>query len=526
MSEAGKYGFLFSDSVGEVEAEGLAQVLCGFAQRQSVDGGPEVQDVALGAALGAEAAEDVLLQVDGERPAAGVRRAVYRARAAALGSPAAEAIQVSQVPQHLLHRDLAAERGEVDPRRPLGRAAGLAAGAAFLQLPVPRGKDPVFPPGQLVRGRDVAQRAVEPHLVVVFHVPGHDAPGVLQGQGRVPPDAHDLAWEIPAWLMLPDTSIQKAVLLTGQGANGKSTWLNLVSTFLGKRNTSGVSLHKLEADKFAALRLIGKLANICPDLPSEHLAGTSVFKAITGGDTLPAEYKFKDSFDFTPYARLVFSANHSPRSSDSSHAFLRCWLVVPFDRTFAPNEQIPRDILDATLAAPTELSGMLNRALDALDRLRINRRFSESESVQRAWEDFHAETDPLAVWLDHATIEITDAATPKTALLAAYSRHGASNGLPTIGSKRFGQSLRRLRPNVGDGQRMINGKYTWCYLGIALAEDRTHHTGCTGCTGYRQSEMCVAVCRPYDLPEALIPQPLGLRHGDARSAVWRQLTTG
>jgi len=288
-----------------------------------------------------------------------------------------------------------------------------------------------------------------------------------------PPDAHDLAWEIPAWLMLPDTSIQKAILLTGEGNNGKSTWLSLVAAFLDKRNTSGVSLHKLEADKFAAARLIGKLANICPDLPSKHLAGTSTFKAITGGDTLTAEYKFKDSFDFTPFCRLVFSANHPPRSSDSSHAFFRRWLVVPFDRTFGPDEQIPRDILDAMLTSPAELSGLLNQALDALDHLRQRRAFSEPESVKKAWEDFHSETDPMAVWLDQATIEIPDGIIPKAVLIAGYNRHAASNGLPSIGNKRFGQAVHRLRPDVGDGQRMVNGHYQWCYVGLALAEAHT-----------------------------------------------------
>ena len=37
-----------------------------------------------------------------------------------------------------------------------------------------------------------------------------------------PEDAQDLAWEIVGWLMTPDTSIQKAILLVGEGANGKS----------------------------------------------------------------------------------------------------------------------------------------------------------------------------------------------------------------------------------------------------------------------------------------------------------------
>ncbi len=96
-----------------------------------------------------------------------------------------------------------------------------------------------------------------------------------------PEDAQDLAWEIVAWLMTPYTSIPKAVLLMGDGANGKSTYLRAIMTFLGKHNTGAVSLHRLEGDRFSAARLVNKLANICPDLPSNDLASTSVFKALT-----------------------------------------------------------------------------------------------------------------------------------------------------------------------------------------------------------------------------------------------------
>lgn len=149
-----------------------------------------------------------------------------------------------------------------------------------------------------------------------------------------PGDSEAIAWEIPAWLVTPDTSIQKAILLLGEGANGKSSYLRGLLAFIGKQNTSAVSLQKLENDRFSAARLIGRLANICPDLPGTDLAGTSVFKAITGGAPLMAEYKFRDSFEFIPYARLVFSANHMPKSKDASPAFFRRWLLVPFNATF------------------------------------------------------------------------------------------------------------------------------------------------------------------------------------------------
>ncbi len=82
-----------------------------------------------------------------------------------------------------------------------------------------------------------------------------------------PSDGRVLAYEIIGWLMIPDMSLQKSILLIGDGANGKSVYLWAVSAFLGRENIASLSLQRLEGDKFAAARLVGKLANICADLP-------------------------------------------------------------------------------------------------------------------------------------------------------------------------------------------------------------------------------------------------------------------
>lgn len=196
-----------------------------------------------------------------------------------------------------------------------------------------------------------------------------------------PEDCRVLAYEIIATLMRPDTAEQRAILAIGEGGNGKSTYLTGVTAFLGRENVAGLSLHRL--DKFAVARLLGKLANICPDLPSEHLVSTSAFKAIVGGDRLTAERKFQSSFEFGCFARLVFSANHYPQSKDGSHAFFRRWLVIPFERTFDPRDQTPRPVLDAQLADPTELSGVLNRTLEALATMTARGgRYAETETLR------------------------------------------------------------------------------------------------------------------------------------------------
>jgi P4 family phage/plasmid primase-like protien len=282
-----------------------------------------------------------------------------------------------------------------------------------------------------------------------------------------PEDAQDLAFEMISDLMTPDRSIQKALLLIGEGDNGKSVYLRAVGAFAGSTNMAGVSIHKLESDRFAASRLIGKLANICPDLPSEHLSQTSVFKAVTGGDVLNAEYKYRESFEFVPYARMLFSANAAPRASDASHAFFRRWLVVPFEASFTEEEKLPREVLDARLADPSELSGVLNKALALRARVR-DKGFTESESMREAAEEFRQMTDPVRVWIDQNTIEGVQVFVSKDALAKAYNESRARAGQAGMTKKAFALALKRARPEVEDGRRTVSGHTTHCWIGLGL----------------------------------------------------------
>jgi P4 family phage/plasmid primase-like protien len=283
-----------------------------------------------------------------------------------------------------------------------------------------------------------------------------------------PKDAQQLAWDIPAWLMTPDTSIQKAILLVGEGANGKSVYLAALRTFLGRANVASESLHRLESNRFAVAQLVGKLANICPDLPSASLAGSSVFKLITGGDCITGECKFKQPFPFIPFARLVFSANHFPRSADASHAYFRRWIILPFERTFDPSDQIPREVLDAQLAAPSELSGLLNKALGAVAAIRTRGGLHEPESVCGAGMEFVRLTDPVAGWLNSITIQCPDEMVAKDVLLAEYNRTAVREGRPIITPTALGLGIKRFMPGINDAQRKVGGRRQWVWLGLGL----------------------------------------------------------
>lgn len=283
-------------------------------------------------------------------------------------------------------------------------------------------------------------------------------------------DTIPACWEVVAWLMTPDTSIQKAILLLGEGSNGKSVFITAVTALIGKYNIAGLQLHRLEQDKFSVARLVGKLANLCADLPSAHLDTTSTFKALTGGDVMLGERKYADSFEFTPFARLVFSANQPPRSTDATHAFFRRWEVLPFTRTFEEREQVPRAVLDARLANPAELSGALNRALDALTVLRQQNGFTVSPAMREAWDEFRQSTDPLAVWLERSTVRNAAALVIKRELLKAYNLDCQQHGRAPMTAHGFTAAIRRLYPEITETQRTISGKVEWVWTGIGVKE--------------------------------------------------------
>jgi phage/plasmid-associated DNA primase len=232
-----------------------------------------------------------------------------------------------------------------------------------------------------------------------------------------------------------------------------------------------VSLHRLESDRFASSRLDGMLANVWADLPAKDLVGSTMLKSITGGDVISSERKYHDSYNLATFCRLIFSANSPPRTPDADAAFFSRWTVIPFGRSFRGLEgEVPSDVLDARLADPAELSGLLNRALECLPAVRA-RGLSEPPSLIAARNAFRAATDPVAVWIDEHTVTDPEGVVAKRALLDAFNRDARAAGDPVLTANAFGRAMRRSRPTVSMSQRRLDGRPVEVWTGISLASD-------------------------------------------------------
>lgn len=116
--------------------------------------------------------------------------------------------------------------------------------------------------------------------------------------------------------------------VTWRGRQWKEHLLAGVRRLPGQNEHDGPQSSQIGAGQVCGSQAYGQLANIGPDLPTAHLSSTSMFKALTGGGVRSAEYKFRDSFEYVPFCKLVFSANKPPQSmprtvsSDAGRSFL------------------------------------------------------------------------------------------------------------------------------------------------------------------------------------------------------------
>jgi len=282
------------------------------------------------------------------------------------------------------------------------------------------------------------------------------------------PDCIKLAEEIFGYCLLPDNRFQKAFMFVGTGANGKGTFINLLEAFLGKENVSTIPLQEIDDNRFKRAELFGKLANLFADLDRRALKGTSYFKTIVAGDSIDAERKFKNSFSFRPFAKLIFSANETPHSPDNTYAYFRRWSIIPFNNKFeGENEDV--EILNK-LTTPDELSGFLNKALQGLIRLMDNNGFTEPESVIEAKDDYRKASDSAYLFLDENAITGPDKYVKKADIYEKYKEWCEKTGLMNLSNTRFNARLNDSL-NVEDTQKSGVGKI---WRGIELINDKNH----------------------------------------------------
>lgn len=185
--------------------------------------------------------------------------------------------------------------------------------------------------------------------------------------------------------------LEKSLLLYGTGANGKSVVYDIVNSLLGAENVTSFSLESLtDRNGYYRAMIAGKLVNYASEINGK--LETSFFKQLASGEPVEARLPYGDPFTISDYAKFIFNLNELPREIEHTNAYFRRLLIIPFTETIPETEQdkeLAKKIIEA------ELSGVFNWVLKGLNGLLQNKRFTESEAVNKAREAYKLESDSV-----------------------------------------------------------------------------------------------------------------------------------
>lgn len=190
--------------------------------------------------------------------------------------------------------------------------------------------------------------------------------------------------------------LERALLLYGSGANGKSVFFDIVTALLGPENISHYSLESLTTPPaYCRAHLANKLVNYASEVNGNLEA--NAFKQMTSGEAIEARLPYGQPFELKDYARLIFNCNTLPGNAEQTEGFFRRFMIIPFGVTIPQAEQ---DTQLATKIIRRELSGVFNWVLEGLARLLERQNFAEPPAVTAERDNYRKTSDSVRMFLE------------------------------------------------------------------------------------------------------------------------------
>ena len=281
------------------------------------------------------------------------------------------------------------------------------------------------------------------------------------------PDSIDALQEYFGYVISGRVDLQKILLMVGPTRAGKGVIARVLKALVGAGNAAGPTLASLGTN-FGLSPLIGKPLAIVSDA---RLGGPNVHQvverllSVSGEDMLTIDRKYREPWTGTLNTRFVIISNELPRFGDASGAIANRFIVLTLGTSWLGKENpgLTKELL-------AELPGILLWALDGLDRLNANGRFTTPASSTDAVVALQDLASPVSAFVRDECLVGPGLEVAVAELFDAWKAWCEDNGRDRPGSvQNLGRDLRAVhhgiatvRPRGGDGTRERR------YQGIAL----------------------------------------------------------
>lgn len=249
-------------------------------------------------------------------------------------------------------------------------------------------------------------------------------------------DMRTVLEEILGHILLVNKFPHKIFFLTGSGANGKSTFVEMITKWTGELS-SHVDIANFD-DGTSLASLIGKIVNVADDVDAIYLEKSKNLKTMASGNTVGARAIYSQPITLKNTATLIFTANEPPVFKDKSDGIGRRLVIIPFENKVKTRIYN----LDELLSTDTAKSYLLNLALAGVKRIYDNKlEMSTSETIEQATKQYYLDNDSVLAYLnDYPAI----AGNPIGTIYEAYEEFCEDSNLKAVSRTKFSRRLSSL----------------------------------------------------------------------------------
>jgi putative DNA primase/helicase len=259
--------------------------------------------------------------------------------------------------------------------------------------------------------------------------------------------------------------LHKILLLVGPTRAGKGVIARTLTALVGANNVAGPTLSSLAGD-FGLAPLLGKPLAIVSDARLSGRGSQVVVErllAISGEDTITVNRKYRDQWTGKLPSRFMVISNELPQLGDASAAIAGRFVTLLLSKSWYGREDTT---LEGRVGA--ELTGLLNWALDGLERLEQQGQFTRPASTDEAYIALQDLASPIGAFIrDRCTLDIGDEI-PVDELWAAWKAWAEENGHAAGTKQRFGRDLRAAHAPIRVAQPRDGEERVRVYRGITL----------------------------------------------------------
>ena len=270
------------------------------------------------------------------------------------------------------------------------------------------------------------------------------------------------------YLLTPDTTQQKILLLVGPKRSGKGTVARVVRGLVGPENVACPTLSGLGTN-FGLWPLIGKTVAMIQDARlggrTDAAALAERLLSISGEDALTIDRKNLPPVTAKLYARFMLISNELPNLRDSSGALPGRMILLRLTKSWFGKEDTT--LTDRLLA---ELPGILLWAIQGWRRLRTRGYFEQPDTGKDMADALAKIASPVGAFVAECCKVEAALQIEKAVLYGHWKKWCDAQGREHAGdAATFGRNLRAAEPTIGESYPRVGDVRVYVYTGIGLA---------------------------------------------------------